>query len=459
MPKTINPFLVTDQSKLGKFHIKAMLITGMGVLSDGYGLSSVAVILPIILTSLGGEVTGITTSFLSAAPLMGMIVGSLLFGYLGNSGRKKYYEIDVTLMTIATLLSAVSTNIWFLIITRFFFGIGAGADYVLSPTILGEHCNAKDRGKLMSAGFGLSWTMGAIFAVLVAMACAALGLSSELTWRITLGVGALPAASVIYLRRNLPETPRFLARVQGNTQEAAEVVAVETNQNTAKLNVKQDHQSVRYYLQRGKAAIIKASLLWFLADIAGYSTELYGPSLIAKGLGLSSTSFSLLTHVLFSIPSAILAVFLIDTLGRNKLQALGAFLAGFALIGFSMLGTSAGVMIQFIMFGAFSFFDNLGPGSVVQAGITGIEIASTKARSIVQAITVTAGRCGAILTAFVFPSLFKYFGETVSMWFLIAILFILTIASIVLLPEAKNRSLEDCAQEVIGQEEPLIKTL
>ncbi|MFT8446952.1 MAG: MFS transporter [Liquorilactobacillus nagelii] len=451
MSKNINPFLVTDQSKLGKFHVKAMLITGMGVLSDGYGLSSVAVILPIILTSLGGEVTGLTTSFLSAAPLMGMIVGSLLFGYLGNSGRKKYYGIDVILMTVATLLSAMSTNIVFLIITRFFFGIGAGADYVLSPTILGEHCNAKDRGKLMSAGFGLSWTMGAIFAVLVAMTCSALGLSGELTWRITLGMGALPAASVIYLRRHLPETPRFLARVQGNNQEAAEVVAAETKQATTKLDVQQDHQSVQDYLQKEKAAIIKASLLWFLADIAGYSTELYGPSLIAKGLGLSSTSFSLLTHVLFSVPSAILAVFLIDSLGRNKLQALGAFLAGCALIGFSLLGTS-GIMGQFIMFGAFSFFDNLGPGSVVQAGITGIEIASTKARSIVQAITVTAGRCGAILTAFVFPSLFKYFGETVSMWFLIAILFILTVASIVLLPEAKNRSLEDCAQEVIGQE-------
>lgn len=173
-------------------------------------------------------------------------------------------------------------------------------------------------------------------------------------------------------------------------------------------------------------------------------------------MGFSSTSFSLLTHVLFSVPSAILAVFLIDSLGRNKLQALGAFLAGIALIGFSLLGTS-GVMVQFILFGAFSFFDNLGPGSVVQAGITGIEIASTKARSIVQAITVTAGRCGAILTAFVFPSLFKYFGETVSMWFLIAILFILTIASIVLLPEAKNRSLEDCAQEVINPEEAFAK--
>lgn len=113
MSKNINPFLVTDQSKLGKFHVKAMLITGMGVLSDGYGLSSVAVILPIILTSLGGEVTGLTTSFLSAAPLMGMIVGSLLFGYLGNSGRKKYYGIDVLLMTVATLLSAMSTNIVF----------------------------------------------------------------------------------------------------------------------------------------------------------------------------------------------------------------------------------------------------------------------------------------------------------------------------------------------------------
>ena len=91
---------------------------------------------------------------LTGSALISAIAGALLFGFLANKGRKKFYGIDVALMTVGALLQGFVTSPLELVLARTILGLGVGADYVLSPTIMAEHSNAKDRGKVIALGFG-----------------------------------------------------------------------------------------------------------------------------------------------------------------------------------------------------------------------------------------------------------------------------------------------------------------
>jgi hypothetical protein len=79
-------------------------------------------------------------------------------------------------------------------------------------------------------------------------------------------------------------------------------------------------------------SIFGAALLWMLFDIVIYSGILFGPLLIAKGLGLGPTTFSLIMSFIFVIPGALLGVVLIDRIGRKPLQTIG-FLGSALMLG------------------------------------------------------------------------------------------------------------------------------
>ena len=88
---------------------------------------------------------------------------------LANKGRKKFYGVDVLLMTIGAVLEAFVTTPLELVLVRALLGLGVGADYVLSPTIMAEHSNAKDRGKLLVLGVAMMSVFGFITAAILTL--------------------------------------------------------------------------------------------------------------------------------------------------------------------------------------------------------------------------------------------------------------------------------------------------
>src|SRR5207237_203648 len=124
--------------------------------------------------------------------------------------------------------SALSPSFWVLIGFRFLLGFGVGGDYPVSAVLMSEYANRKDRGKLVGMVFGTQ-ALGLIVGPLVALALLGAGVSDDLAWRILLGLGAVPAAAVIYLRRKMPESPRYQAQVQGQAHQAAEQMSVFTD--------------------------------------------------------------------------------------------------------------------------------------------------------------------------------------------------------------------------------------
>ena len=436
-------FAALDEQRFAAFHWRATLVTGLGVFCDGYDLSSVGIVLPLILKSFGdAKLSSIESASLAASALLGSVIGALAFGALAQSGRKRFYGLDVLILGITAIAQAFAPNVAWLIAIRFLLGIGVGADYVLSPTIMAEHANRGDRGRALGLGFGTMWPVGALAAALLTLALEALAIDGDLEWRIVLAAGAVPALAVLYFRRRMPETARYLARLAGDGAAAARVI--EDISGKAGIAPALDERRLGEVLAGHGHAIFSAALLWMIYDLVVYASILFGPSLIASSMGLAPVSFSLLIQIVFVLPaSVLLSVFVIDRIGRKPLQVWGFFIGSILLGIFAVMQNSLMAMptIAFIVYGLFNVAET-GPGLVSGAGVLGVELAPTRIRSLAQGITVAGGRIGAAISAFFFPLLFAGIGQAGAYWVIAALGLAGAVLTKYLVPETGRLSLE-----------------
>ena len=438
-------FVTLDEQKFKRFHWLTLFTTGMGVFTDGYDLSSIGIVLPLVLASFGvTKLTGLESGALAGSALVGAAVGAIIFGLLAQNGRKKFYGYDVMLMAVMAFAQIFAPTLWWLIAIRFVLGIGVGADYVLSPTIMAEHSNRPDRGKKIAIGFGVMWQAGAMIAALLSLALIGSGVSPDLRWRIVLAFGAIPALSVLYLRRKMPETARYLARLEGDQAAASDVVR-QISGAAAQQAPARDRRKFGEVFAAHAGPIFGAALVWMLFDVVIYSGILFGPSLIAQSLGMSPAIFALLISVVFILPAAVAGALLIDRIGRKPLTVLGFVGSAISLGLFAWLhdAAMAAPALGLALFGIYNVMIVVGPGTTAGAGILGVEVSPTRIRSFGQAVTVVGGRIGASFSAFVFPVLFGVIGEQGVIWALAATSVVGALATMFVIPETARRSLEE----------------
>jgi hypothetical protein len=288
------------------------------------------------------------------------------------------------------------------------------------------------------------WWGGAAVAGLLSLLLVGLGVDPDLRWRLVLAFGCLPAISVLYLRRKMPETARYLARLAGDSASASDVVQqIAGRQPTTPPTA--DRRAWREVFSRHARPIFGAALLWLLFDIVVYSSILFGPSLIAKGLGLTPTTFSLISSFVFVIPGALIGVALIDRIGRKQLQTWGFVGAAVMLALFAYLHEQVTVapVLGLVLFGLYNLLITAGPSTVAGAGILGVELTPTRIRTIGQSVTVVGGRIGASISAFLFPLLFGVLGETGVIYLLAMVSVVGAVCTMALIPETAGRSLEE----------------
>ncbi len=436
-------FKAIDEQRFRGFHWKATLTTGLGVFCDGYDLSSVGIVLPLILASFGHvKLSGLQSATLAASALIGATVGALIFGVLGQRGRMRFYGLDMVILGGAAVAQAFAPDVAWLIAIRFVLGLGVGADYVLSPVIMAEHSNRANRGRAIGLGFGTMWPLGALVAALLALLLEAFKVPDDLRWRVVLGAGAIPAISVIWLRRTMPETARFLAKLKGDSDEASRVMSEISGHQVRAPTL--DTRTFAEVFARHARPILSAALLWMIYDLVVYAGILFGPSLIAHSLSLSAVSFTLIIQTVFVLPPSILfSIFLIDRFGRKPLQVWG-FLIGAVLIGiFALMQHQLLAMpiLALIVFGLFNVAET-GPGLVSGAGILGAELAPTRIRTVAQSITVAGGRIGAATSAFAFPLLFAGIGQMGAYFVIAGLALAGALFTQILVPETGQLSLE-----------------
>ncbi len=430
-----NPLKAFEEKKLNFFHIKAMFVTGAGMITDGYDLTTGSLVLSLVLSSLNLSLESVSI-VLFASIISGNAVGALLFGYLTRKGRTKFYGIDATLMIVGALMQAFVSTPLELALARFVLGIGIGADYVLTPLLMGEYSNRKDRGKLMGLAGGFMWIVGAIFSTLATL-LALNFFPANVAWRIALASGALPALFVLYERTRMPETPHYLAFVKGDIKELKEKYGVEVGSLGQRARL----------LLRSKKLLVPlslAALSWYLYDVVSYSEGFFGPNEIAEFIGVSGIVFSLIVNAGFSLPFNFFGAVLSDKVGRKVMQAIGFLGMGIPLFLFPFFDKNLAVAL--VLFGLSNSFSSIGPGNII--AYWGVEMFPAAVRGLTQSITVLGGRLGVITTTLLFPILLESWGVP-TVIVMLGILAMVATGITLTLKEMKGKSLSEVEREYL----------
>ncbi|MFH1557555.1 MAG: MFS transporter, partial [Pseudomonadota bacterium] len=212
MSSLVNAGPRLDRLPIGRFHYRIMWLIGIGMFFDGFDIYIAATVLGATLKS-GFSTFGQNALFVSAT-FVGMMVGSFLTGFLGDRyGRRFTYQANLLLFGLASLAAAFAPNMEVLIGLRFLIGVGLGAENVVGYSTLTEFVPARSRGRWLG--------LMAVFVVTGLPAASLLGylIIPEFGWRAMFIVGGLGGLVVWYMRKKLPESPRWLESV-GRTEEA-----------------------------------------------------------------------------------------------------------------------------------------------------------------------------------------------------------------------------------------------
>ncbi|MHB1679504.1 MAG: MFS transporter [bacterium] len=445
-----------DEVGLAKHHFRTMFTAGMGFFTDAYDLFIIGV--AIALLSPIWHLTPIEIAWLGSTSLIGAAMGAFVFGRISDIfGRKAIYGLEVVILTIAAIGSAFSQDIMQLIIWRFILGIGIGGDYPISAVIMSEYANRKDRGKLIGMVFslqGIGLVAGPMVAILILM----LGVPHDIAWRILLGLGAIPAASVIYLRRKIKETPHFSLSVKGNVNNTVAAINDITGSN---IKVKHENQQTGIKAKAKWTDIFKypynLRLLgtmgsWFLLDWAFYGNSISWPlvmkSFLPHASFIQGLAMSTIVFVIFAAPFYWIAAFNLDGLGRKFIQTFGFIGMALAYLIISLVSFSGYSLLPLafiLIFGLSYIFVEFGPN--MTTFIYPAEVFPTSIRGLGDGLSAGAGKTGAFIGTFLFPLLLTTV-KIQGTFLVLAVISVLgAILTITTLPETKNVSLATVSEE------------
>jgi MFS family permease len=296
--------------------------------------------------------------------------------------------------------------------------------------------------------------LGLIVGPLVGLALLSSGVSEALSWRLLLGLGAVPAATVIYLRAKMPESPRFQARVQGKSQRAA-LQAVAFSQGVLDASVVSDEGERRMSLRefvtnpRMLLLLLGTAGTWFLFDYAYYGNTLSLPAIL-KGVDPHATleaklAWTLAIFLVFAVPGYGLAVLRMDRIGHKRLQLIGFTVMAAAFVALGAIPRLTATVVPFLLvFGLSYFFVEFGPNTTTF--VLPSEVFPVSMRTTGHGISAGVGKLGAFIGVFLVPQLQHHIGLR-GMLIVAAGASVLGFALSLVLPEPAGRSLEDVSGE------------
>ena len=197
-----------------------MWLIGIGMFFDGFDIYMAATVLSATLKS-GFATLHQSAQFVSLT-FLGMMLGSFLTGFLGDRfGRRFTYQANLALFGAASLASAFAPSMTVLILLRFLMGIGLGAENVVGYSTFTEFVPPQARGKwvgLMSVFVVASLPISGFTGMLII---------PFFGWRALFLIGGLGALVVWYLRKALPESPRWLESVGREDESEAILQTIE----------------------------------------------------------------------------------------------------------------------------------------------------------------------------------------------------------------------------------------
>lgn len=399
-----------DRLPWSRFHW--LLVIGLGItwVLDGLevtlmGAISAVLQRPDVLHFTGAQIGAISSSYLAGA-----VIGSLIFGHLTDRyGRRKFFFISLAIYLIGVGLTATSWNLWSFALFRFITGTGIGGEYSAVNSAIDELIPARLRGKVDLIVNGSYWLGAGAGAASTAILLNPHILTPDHGWRVGFAAGAIIGVVILYLRRFIPESPRWLI-THGQREDAEKIVrevedtvAHETNEQ---LESPPRNDAIKIHARHrfGLGAILRPmvttlrsrsilGLSLMIAQAFVYNAMLFTYGLVMVryyGVPADRTGLYLLPFALGNFLGPLALGHFFDTIGRRQMIAATFTIAAALLLlsGYLFYRQSLTAASQTILWTVMFFFASPAGSS---AYLTVSEIFPLEMRALAIAIFYSAG--------------------------------------------------------------------
>lgn len=434
-----------DRLPVSSFHYRIFALVGAGMFFDGYDLYVAGGVLASTIQTKFSTLPQ-NLQFLSLT-FVGMTLGSLVTGFVGDKmGRRFTYQINLLVFGLASLAAAFAQDMTQLIICRFVQGLGLGAEIVVGYSTMTEFVPPKTRGRWLAfmafitvAGFPVTAILGYL-------------IIPTWGWRPMFVIAGIGSLIVWYLRKNLPESPRWL-EAQGRTAEADALMT------TIEKEVEQDSGALPQPAaavaapQASAMDMLRPPILqrmvvgsWVLITI---NTLIFGfviflPQFFLRQ-GLTITNSLAYTTVLAgaSLVGCALGAWSSDAIGR-RVSIISASVVTIVL-GYLYARSNAASDPFTVLAVGFFLIVAIYVQTAMLFGVYTPELFPTEIRLRANGICNTLGRGATVVSPFVVGSLMVNYGLPGVVWLMIGLVVVQIIVVGVWGVEPRARALEDVA--------------
>ncbi|KAF7312065.1 MFS Git1p-related glycerophosphoinositol [Mycena indigotica] len=389
--------------------VSLIFACGTALFSDGYANGVIGSVNTLLKRTYGtAAFPSNYSTTLSSVVFVGTVLGMVSFGWISDKiGRKSGMMSAAAIVAFFTLLSAASSGanhsvhglLAMLIVSRFFLGIGIGAEYPCGSVSCSEQTESESIAKnAQHRWFALATNsmidFGFVIAAFVPLVLFWIFGEHHLraAWRLSLGLGFVPAALVFVWRWNMEEPAMF--------------------KKGAMKSVKIPYMLV---LRKYGLRLAAISVTWFIYDFITYPFGIYSSTIVDSITGGNSS----LTTVfgwnvvinLFYMPGTIIGAFVVDYLGPKYTMITGLLFQ--ALFGFVMSGAYDHLKKHIagfaVIYGIFLSFGEFGPGN--NLGLLASKSSPTCVRGQFYGVAAAIGKIGAFVGTWAFPPMIDAFSK------------------------------------------------
>jgi putative MFS transporter len=444
--RTVSAGARLDRLPISRFHRRVLWLIGGGMFLDSFDIYLAGGVLGA-LAKTGWSTMHLNAAFLSST-FIGMLIGAFTAGVLGDAkGRKFTYQFNLAVLGLASIAGAFAPNMTWLIVCRFFMGLGLGAEIVVGYGSVGEFMPPAVRGK-WSAYLSLITNSALFFSTFLGYL-----IIPSIGWRAMFAIVGVGAMIVWVLRKKMPESPRWLES-KGRYDEA-EAILRAAEEESARNSTLPPVVNAPYTVSRKTTLLelfgpsqIRRTFVSIVVQVA-INMVIYGfivwvPTFLMKqGIGMASSLGYTALMSLGGPAGALLGVLLADRIGRKKGLIVVSALA--AVIGW-LYGHSTGIematLLGFLLFTLTYLMVALGIATYIP------ELFATENRMRASGIAGCAGRITGIFAPQLVVMMYATGGVKDVLTMIIGALVVLAVVLAVFGIETNRRSLEDIAPSI-----------
>jgi MFS transporter, putative metabolite:H+ symporter len=444
MADAVNAGARLDRLPISPFHYRIFWLVGAGMFFDGYDLYIAGGVLASAIqtkfSTLPQNLQFISLTF------VGMTLGSLITGFVGDKyGRRFTYQINLLIFGLASLAAAFAQDMTQLIVCRFVQGLGLGAEIVVGYSTLTEFVPPRTRGRWLSMMAFLVVAGFPVTALLGYLIIPAFG------WRPMFIIAGIGSLIVWYLRKNLPESPRWLES-EGRTAEA-EALMQSIEREAAGSAPPPPPVVPAPVAQVAATDMLKPPLLqrmivgsWVLITI---NTLIFGFVLflpqffLRQGLTIANSLAYTLVLSVGSLVGCALGAYLSDAIGR-RWSIIGASVVTI-VTGYIYARFHAGDDPAVVLSVGFVLIVAIYVQTAILFGVYTPELFPTEIRLRANGICNTLGRGATVVSPFIVGSLMASYQLPGVLWLMIGLVIIQIVVVWAWGVEPRNRGLEEVA--------------